>query len=103
VKELNMFVSRETLVKKITESNGQIITVDFIKKDGSKRTLNGRIGVKAHVKGTGRPMTNYPHLIGIYDLQVAKANPENPEVAYRAMIKDNILAARINGESYEVR
>jgi hypothetical protein len=47
-----MFVSRETLVKKITESAGSIITVDFIKKTGGKRTLNGRIGVKSHIKGT---------------------------------------------------
>jgi hypothetical protein len=31
-----MFVSRETLVKKITESAGSIITVDFIKKDWGK-------------------------------------------------------------------
>jgi hypothetical protein len=97
-----MFVSRETLVKKITESAGSIITVDFIKKTGGKRTLNGRIGVKTHVKGTGRPMTNYPHLIGIYDLQLAKANPDHPELAYRAMRKEGIVAARINGTSYEV-
>ncbi len=98
-----MFVSRATLVDKIRNSDGQIITVDFIKKDGEKRTLNGRIGVKAHVKGTGRPMTNYPHLIGIYDLQLAKANPDHPELAYRAMRKEGIIAARIGGVSYEVR
>ncbi len=98
-----MFVSRATLVEKIQHSDGQIITVDFIKKDGQKRTLNGRIGVKAHVKGTGRPMTNYPHLIGIYDLQLAKANPDHPELAYRAMRKEGIIAARIGGVSYEVK
>lgn len=98
-----MFVSRATLIDKIKNSDGSIITVDFLKKDGEKRTLNGRIGVKAHIKGTGRPMTNYPHLVGIFDLQIAKANPDHPELAYRAMIKDNILAARIGGVSYEVR
>jgi hypothetical protein len=98
-----VFVSRATLVEKIKESAGSIITVDFIKKDGAKRTLNGRIGVKAFVKGTGRPITNYPHLIGIYDLQIAKANPENPELAYRCMKKDSVIAARIGGVSYEVR
>jgi len=96
-----MKVTRETLIKKIQESHGKIITVDFIKKDGEKRTLNGRLGVKQHVKGTGRPITNYPHLIGIYDLQLAKANPDHPEVAYRAMRKEGILAARIDGVSYE--
>lgn len=98
-----MFVSRETLVEKIKESNGSIITVDFIKADGQKRTLNGRIGVKAYVKGTGKPMINFPHLIGIYDLQLAKANPDRPEAAYRSMKKDSILAARINGIAYEVK
>jgi hypothetical protein len=59
--------------------------------------------VSKFVKGTGTPITNYPHLIGIYDLQLAKANPDHPEKAYRSMAKDRILAARIGGVSYEVK
>jgi hypothetical protein len=100
-KELSMFVSRETLVKKIKESDGQIITVDFIKRtDGRIRRLNGRLGVKAHVKGTGKSASPSCNLITIYDLQAAK---DDPKKAYRSIPMEGVFAARIGGESYEVR
>jgi hypothetical protein len=37
-------------LKKLVGDNS-IFTVDFIKKDGSLRTMNCRLGVKKHLKG----------------------------------------------------
>jgi hypothetical protein len=39
----------EEKFKKIV--GGKIFTVKFTKKDGSIRTLNGRLGVKRHLRG----------------------------------------------------
>ncbi|MDC1406685.1 hypothetical protein N8314_03970 [Akkermansiaceae bacterium] len=35
----------------IEDSNGRMITVVFEKADGTLRTMNGRTGVKKHLKG----------------------------------------------------
>ena len=40
---------RQTILKAI--SNGGFFTVKFTKKDGSLRTLNGRLNVKKYLKG----------------------------------------------------
>ena len=40
---------RETILKAI--SNGGFFTVTFTKKNGSSRVLNGRLGVKKHLRG----------------------------------------------------
>ena len=93
-----MFVSRATLIDKIKNSDGSIITIEFIRKgDGGHRKMNGRLGVSKFVKGNGRgPL---PGQITMYDLQIAKSDPEK---AYRTVILDNVFAARINGESFEI-
>lgn len=37
----------------IRGSKGKFFKVQFTKKDGTPRTLNGRLGVKKGIKGTG--------------------------------------------------
>mgnify|MGYP003640194130 FL=1 len=37
----------------ITESKGKIFSIEFIKKDGTKRKMNARISVKKGVNGKG--------------------------------------------------
>jgi len=92
-------ISREKLVEKIKASAGSIITVEFIKRtNGKPRSLNGRLGVAKYVKGTGRPIPASSRLITIYDMQVAK---DQPETAYRCIPEEGVYAARINGVSYE--
>lgn len=51
-------------------TNGRFFSVEFLKKDASTRRLNGRVGVKRYVKGTG--MAYDPEergLLVVYDLQ----------------------------------
>ena len=71
-------------IEKILNSNGKIFTVEFIKKDGSLRTLNGRLGVTKHLKG-GTSTLNPDKFITVFDLKTK---------AYRAVNKFTILLVK---------
>lgn len=71
-------------IEKILNSNGKIFTVTFIKKDGSIRELNGRLGVTKHLKG-GISTLNPDKFITVYDLKTQ---------AYRAVNKFTILSVK---------
>lgn len=81
----------ESNIMKITDfvaqSNGKFVTVEFIKKDGSIRKLNGRTGVTKHLKG-GVSTINHDKFMVIYDT-VAKG--------YRCINKSTILSVSCNG------
>ena len=68
-------------VERILNSNGKIFTVTFVKKDGSIRVLNGRLGVTKHLKG-GDCKLNKEKFIIVYDLK---------SEGYRAIDKESIL------------
>lgn len=70
-----------SLVDRILNSNGKIMTVKFIKKDGSLRVMNCRLGVTKHLKG-GTSTLNPDRFITVYDLK---------SEGYRAIDKDTIL------------
>lgn len=76
----------------LLSSNGKFVTVAFRKKDGSKRVLNGRLGVSKHVTGGGMPYDP-----GHYNMQViydVKAK------GYRMVNLDEIIYTRIGGKIY---
>ena len=77
-----------TIDKFIAESNGKFITVDFIKKDGSTRTINGRLGVKKHLQG-GKCTIDKDKYFIIY---------ENNN-GYRAVNKETVFAIRCGNVS----
>ena len=68
-------------VDRILNSNGKIFTVTFVKKDGTIRVLNGRLGVTKHLKG-GNCTLDKDKFIIVYDLK---------SEGYRAIDKDAIL------------
>jgi hypothetical protein len=74
----------------IEKSNGKILSVTFIKKDGTKRTLVGRLGVKAHLKG-GKSTVDHDKYINIYDMQ---------SEGYRNINRETILSVRAEGNEY---
>ena len=73
--ENNNFVAR------ILNSNGKIFSVEFIKKDGTRRLMNCRLGVTKHLKG-GTSTLDPNQFITVYDLQ---------SQGYRAINVDTIL------------
>ncbi len=63
----------------------RIFNVEFIKKDGSIRTMNARLGVTRYVKGNGPAKP--PHLITVYDMNAK---------AYRCFSQDRVLSIKCN-------
>ena len=70
-------------------SNGCIFSVTFTKKDGTKRTLVGRRGVRSHLTGNGKPFF-HKRVITVYDFTKA---------GYRMIPLDRIISYRANGKS----
>ena len=76
-----------TLASLIEASNGKFVTVDCVKKDGSFRTMNGRLGVVKALKG-GVATKKPAQYITLYD---------NAKKAYRSVNRDTILRVSVGG------
>ena len=48
--------------------NDRFFTIEFIKADGSKRVMNGRLGVKKHLKG-GQNCNDIDRFLTMYDVE----------------------------------
>jgi hypothetical protein len=71
----------------IAESKGKFITINFIKKDGTVRKLNGRIGVTKYLKN-GTATVDLDKYLIVYDTLNA---------GYRSVNKDTIVSVTIEG------
>lgn len=73
-------VHRLNLKDFLVKQEGSFVSVVYIKKDGSPRTLVGRLGVRRHLKGgTNRTATmDRPYLV-MYDVQNAGYRTVNLE------------------------
>ena len=76
---INVAQSR-ALAKKLEQSSG-FVTVTFVKKDGSVRKMNCRMGVSKYLKG-GESTLDANQYVTVYDM--AKAS-------YRAVNRDTIV------------
>jgi hypothetical protein len=75
------------LLETIEQSNGKILTVVFVKKDGTERVLNGRLGVTKHLHG-GKKTTGEEYLT-IFDVKNG---------GYRSVNKSTIKEVRFGGK-----
>ena len=78
----------ENLVRVIEKTAGKFFTVVFVKKDGSERVLNGRVGVKKHLSG-GRKTVDESRYLTVYDVKSG---------GYRSVNKETIREVRFGGE-----
>jgi hypothetical protein len=85
-----MKLSDTLLASLIENSQGRFCTCTFVKKDGTIRTLNGRIGVKSArvTEGTVRKTAKQEQYITMYDIQ---------KRAYRSVNRASITALNIDG------
>lgn len=79
--------SSKALASLIDQSNGKMLAVSFVKKDGTTRVLNGRLGVTKYIKGSSLNKKSNEY-ITIYDVQ---------NKGYRSVSRDTIVAVRCNG------
>ena len=57
--------------------SGKFFSVTFLKKDGSVREMNCRMGVEKHLKGGVKTLTD--NYICVYDMQAEGYRSINPE------------------------
>ena len=74
----------------VAASNGRFVSVTFVKKDGTERTMLCRLGVTKHLKG-GESKLNADKYLTVFDVQ---------KEAYRAINKDTILSVKLAGTIY---
>ena len=74
----------------LENTRGRFFTVLVLKKDGTVRAINGRVGVKKHLKGGVVPnghVATLKDMLVVYDVK---------SKGYRAINKHNVLAVRVN-------
>lgn len=79
--------SSSVLANLIDSSDGKFVSVDFVKKDGTIRNLNGRLGVTKYLKG-GERTTDPNKFICIYD---------TVNKGYRSINRSSILKVKVAG------
>ena len=71
-------------------ADGKIFTVEFIKKDGTLRKMNARLGVKKHLKGGTLAFDpSERNLLPVFDMQ---------KEGYRMINSSTILNIKIGGK-----
>ena len=86
-------IKRVRLEGFIRRLDGKIFTVDFIKKDKTKRTMNARLSVKKFVKGTGHANGLHTSCIKVFDMQ---------KHAYRQINLETVTSIKALGKKFKV-
>ena len=84
--------SSDEMVKMIKSTKGKWFSCTFIKKDGTKRVMNGRIGCHKGIKGVGRKFQK-ENLVTVFDAQAKE---------YRMINVDTMLTFNCGGFSWKV-
>jgi hypothetical protein len=83
-------MNKATLERLMEEAGDKILTIRFVKKDGTIRNLNGRLGVTSKLRG-GESTLSRDKFITIYDVK---------KHDYRAVNKDTVLEIHMKGKVY---
>ena len=87
-------ISKEEAKDLIKATNGKFFTVTFIKKDGSSRTMNARLGVKVYLRGGQLAYdAEEKGLIPVYDVKTK---------GYRMVNVNTITNLKIGKNEYTV-
>ena len=87
-------IDRDTAAKYIYETNGQIFSAVFIKKNGEKRLMNCRTKVRKYIKGVGLKFKPQERgLVTVFDLQKGK---------YRFINLETLEELKIKGKKYVI-
>jgi len=89
-----MKISKRKAVKIIQSTGGKIFTAKFVKKDGTMRSMNCRLGVTSHLKGGVLKFDPSEYQLQVvFDVQ---------KKAYRMINLDSLRALRFNGMKYTI-
>lgn len=85
--------SSDEMVKMVKSTKGKWFSCTFIKKDGSMRIMNARVGCHKGVKGVGRKFQK-ENLVTVYDAQAKE---------YRTINVDTMLTFNCGNFSWSVQ
>ncbi len=87
-------INKETAKDLIKNTKGKFFTVTFIKKDGTTRVMNARLGVKAYLRGGNLPYDPEPKgLLPVFDVKTKD---------YRMININTITDLKIGNNIYNV-
>lgn len=90
-------ISKEEAKRLIKNTNGKFFTVTFIKKDGSVRVMNARLGVEVYLRGGQLAYdAESKGLIPVYDMKAEKGK------GYRMVNVNTITHLKIGKNEYDV-
>ena len=95
-------IDRTTAKQYIYKTNNKIFSAVFRKKDGEKRKIVCRTGVKKYVKGVG--LNHNPKKLGyivVYDMVYART--VDPDRAYRHLNTNTLEQLKVKGINYNVK
>jgi hypothetical protein len=85
-------INKDQAEQLIKDTKGKFFTVTFIKKDGTTRVMNARLGVKAYLKGGDLPYDAASKgLLPVFDI---------PKRAYRMININTISNLKIGNNEY---
>lgn len=88
-------ITKEQAKQLIKDTKGKFFTVTFIKKDGTTRVMNARLGVKVYLKGGELPYNpDEKGLIPVYDVKTG---------GYRMVNVNTITKLKIGNNEYNVQ
>lgn len=90
-----LVATREEIETVIRNTKGKLFSVEFIKKDGSKRKMCGRTQVTAHLKGGVSTIKDHKNLISMYEFQ-------RFQQGYKCFNMDTLISAKVGGVVYMV-
>ena len=95
-------LSRSQVYSVINKNEGKIFSCEFFKKDGSKRTMKCRTGVKKYLKGGELPYDPIERgLLPVYEVKGA-ASEEEKESSYRMINIQTMISLSIGGQEYRI-
>ena len=87
-------ISKEQAKQLIKNTNGKFFTATFIKKDGTTRVMNARLGVKAYLKGGELPYDpESKGLIPVFDVKTGD---------YRMININTLTNLKIGSNTYNI-
>jgi hypothetical protein len=90
-------INKDKAKELIEDTNGQIFSSTFIKKDGTHRLLTGRLKVTKGLKKDAKPRPYEPNkynLLCVYDMKINN---------YRMINLNTLLTLTINKTNYKIK
>ena len=88
--------AHETIRNLIEASGSRIMSVRFLKQDGTERTMPFNPKDHGEIKGTGHPIKDEEKKKNIFKVRDLSLNPPQ----WRCFDARTVLYARVNGECY---